>query len=264
MVESYFGLLEYVANKGDDVVSQYGPTKEMMGLQINAEAGEMIRRDNINYSIGYMEAVQIVAGIYNHQALQVLAPNAALQLFTIQMAYGPRITLQAEKCLAKLLEDPGTRQAIAYIGRPEDGPTGHQPCTTTLQWLLREETLFCQASMRSLDLVKGLPYDLMMFSAMTQVLAHCLGVEAGYTEVTAASAHIYEQDLERRGKVSDRRFRLAEGLPRDFGQIRQMAQGVANEPLWLELGTSTSGWARAKGMKHFVPIALFTEVVDHD
>lgn len=250
MIPPYPAVLEDTKKVGTWQTSQHGQTMECLLTQVISDPGEMIRRTNINYSIGYMEALQIIAGVYNIQAMVEVAPNASHKLFTLPMAYGPRLAVQMPRIVEKLRSDPDTRQAIAFIGKPEDGATNEQPCTTTLQWLYRGGQLVCIASMRSLDLIKGLPYDLMMFHAMTMTLAHCLEANPGPVCLTAASAHIYQQDLDREAvNSSGRVMSLAGGLPREWREIQAIAQ---------EQVVDRSVWRKADGMKHVIP-PLFEE-----
>lgn len=253
MQPEYPALLDAVNLYWPPVMSQHGMTKEELAYQVTFEAGEMPRRDNINHGIGHMEALQLIAGVYNHHALKVVAPNAALKMFTIQMAYGPRVTLQMERIIEVLTRDPNTRQAVVFIGKPEDGPTGHQPCTTQIQFLIREGYTHAVVSMRSWDLVFGLPYDGQMFGALCQVVARCTGTLAGNVTVTAGSAHVYERHFGIQAKISNRRFQLADAVPLNFSAIREMAQDhvyyAGQEPYWH----------KADGMKHMVP-SMFTEV----
>lgn len=252
MTPSYPDLLQVISDIGIYQPSQHGITREVLLMQVISEAGELERRDNINYSIGYMEGMQLIAGVYNIAAMIEVAPNASHKLFTLPMAYGPRLATQMPNIVEKLRQDPDTRQAIAFIGKPEDGQTNNQPCTTTLQWLLRKDHVVCVGSMRSWDLIKGLPYDLMMFHMATAAVAHCLGVKPGPVCVTAGSGHIYERDAERKARMSSGRvLTIREDMPREWVALQSLAQ----EMVW-----NTQSWNAAQGMRHIVP-PMFEETL---
>lgn len=256
MQPTYSDLLDQVKTEGAMQPSAHGPTKELLAEQYTLGPGEMLRRDNINYTIGYIEALQLIAGVYDRLIYQELAPNSQHILFTINMAYGPRVTLQVPRVIKALQEDIHTRRAIIFVGKPEDGPTGDQPCTTSLQFIARGHRLNTVASMRSNDLVKGLPYDGMMFSALNMAIARELEVYPGNTIITAGSAHIYERDVDRQAKDSDRVFILREeAIPgKTFSALRDEAQRQLKNP---------KEWIRAEGMRHLVP-PLFREIVFAD
>lgn len=244
MFPDYSHLLDAALNGGSPAPSRHGGTSELLDVTVESYPGEMVRRDNINYNIGYVEALAMVAGVYETNALKLLAPNSQHVLFTINMAYGPRVTLQLPRVIEKLRDDPWTRQAIVFVGKPEDGATNDQPCTTTLQYLLRDGYLRCSARMRSWDLVKGLPYDLMMFHAVNAVVAHCVGAQPGPVTVCAASAHVYDRDAGREAKEATRRLVLAPDAPTTFEEIREEAQRQLLLPL---------DWPRAENARHQVP-----------
>lgn len=251
MIPNYPELLLIAVEHGRHQPSQHGPTTESLLLQVISAPGEMERRTNIHYSIGYMEALQLIAGVYNIHAMIEVAPNASHKMFTLPMAYGPRVAMQLPRIIDKLRVQPDTRQAIVFIGKPEDGATNDQPCTTTLQFLVRGGELVCIVSMRSWDLIKGLPYDLMMFHAVNAAVAHCINVMPGHVAVTAASGHIYEKDSGREARAEvERRFELAHGLPREWKELQEIAQAQV---------LATHDWLPGQGMKHRVP-PMFREL----
>jgi hypothetical protein len=254
MRPEYATLLQDVADNGESINSRFGPTKEMLGLSYTIDPGEMLRRNNINYTIGFIEALQLIAGVFDPHMYRKLAPNSQHVLFTINMAYGPRTTLQVPRIIEALREDHDTRQAILFIGKPEDGPTGDQPCTTTIQFLVRGFRVYSFVSMRSNDLIKGLPYDAMMFSALNMVIAHCLELYPGPVKISTGSAHIYERDLGREAKDTTRRFELVPGISKNFASIRDTAQLCMAD---------TEAWSPGvEGGKYLVPPLFIDSMID--
>jgi thymidylate synthase len=98
---------------------------------------------------------------------------------------------QLDRIVDELGARASSRQAVLYVGRPWETCTDGLPCTSTIQFLRRLDGLHCVVSMRSWDLILGLPYDLMMFGGLQQVVAGCLGESLGDLIVTAGSAHVY-------------------------------------------------------------------------
>lgn len=218
---TYEGLVGMIVDMGSIVPSRYGDTYEAIGLQVRLAGGQMFHRKRINYGIGWMEALQLIAGTWDAERLRVVAPNADHSLFTDQMAYGPRVTLasreqptasgsylneyllqpaidQFERVVATLVEDPNSRQAVAFIGRPWELCSSDLPCTLSMQFMVRNQTLKMIVTMRSWDLLKGFPYDVMMFSAVHQMMASILtNYATGALVISAGSTHVYQNDLEK-------------------------------------------------------------------
>jgi len=56
--------------------------------------GEVFTRPGGNINIGFVELLQFISGMFDIEPFRVVAPNARLDLFTHQSAYGPRVTAQ--------------------------------------------------------------------------------------------------------------------------------------------------------------------------
>lgn len=213
-------ITDHVGRFVDDVIvrgrvipSRYGPSYEILGGRFETTSGLLVTRKGINYSLGWMELLQLVAGVYDIKQLKRVAPGANHSLFTEQMAYGPRINNRMRSILQALQKDPDTRQAVLFVAKPEDGPTSNLPCTLTIQFLMRYAKLNAIVSMRSWDLCRGLPYDLMMFSGLLEIVARCLGAPTGKLIVQAGSAHVYLDQLDKVPYPSGKGWRFTENSP---------------------------------------------------
>lgn len=193
LTEPPIPLVREVMQFGQEVPSRYGMTREMIGGRFECQNGILVDRPGINYSLGWMELLQLVAGVYDLKAIQRVAPQADHSLFTPKMAYGPRVSTQIIDAIAALKKTPLTRQAVLFVGKDHDGMTADLPCTLTIQFLMRKDKLNCFVAMRSWDLCLGLPYDIMMFQGLQAIIARCVGVFAGQLVVTAGSTHIYHE-----------------------------------------------------------------------
>jgi hypothetical protein len=223
-----------LALHGDAVGSRYGQTLEALGLVVRSEPGELPRRRGINRRLGWAEALMVIGGTFDAEVLKAVAPRADHSLFTGPMAYGPRLRDQLPVLLQKLREDPVTRQAAVFVGSKFDGPTNAQPCTSSISFLQRAGYLHAFVAMRSWDLLTGLPYDLMVFHALTAALARCLrypapdgeAVKPGIVQVQAASAHVYvEKNVATSVPLgSTIRFKLAGSLPHRWEALVERAK----------------------------------------
>jgi thymidylate synthase len=111
-------------------------------------------------------------------------------------AYGPHIRAQWQRTVDRLTADPDTRQAVIEIPRPR-GATKDEPCTLSLQFLLRGGKLNLIATMRSSDVWLGVPYDLFSFTQLQNALAGQLGVGRGWCALNTGSSHLYERDVDK-------------------------------------------------------------------
>lgn len=116
-------------------------------------------------------------------------------------AYGPKIVDQMGHIVDVLEKDNDSRQAVLNIWRERPGGSKDIPCTTNMQFLIRDNKLDMVTTMRSHDLILGFTYDVFTFSMVAmsiKLLLHTRGIEVelGDLYVTAGSMHIYERHFE--------------------------------------------------------------------
>jgi thymidylate synthase len=123
---------------------------------------------------------------------------------TLRGAYGPRLfpngqPNQFEQVLNLLKHKPTTRRAVIQLFSSEDISIGTEykeiPCTTTIQFMIRDNLLECFTTMRSNDAFKGLPHDIFCFTMIQEMIARCLNLEIGTYHHFVSSLHIYEVDV---------------------------------------------------------------------
>jgi len=121
----------------------------------------------------------------------------------LEGAYGPRLLAmrghinQLDSIHALLTRKPGSRRAVIQLFNAEDIATDHNeiPCTTSLQFHLREGMLHMSVTMRSNDAYWGLPHDVFCFTMLLEMMARRLGVEVGEYHQYVGSMHIYDKHL---------------------------------------------------------------------
>lgn len=127
-------------------------------------------------------------------------------------AYGPKILDQLDYVAAKLVADPGSRQAGLTIWRENPPETKDVPCTVAIFFSIRGTQLNCHVFMRSSDAWLGVPYDVFNFSMLSHLVCCMVNTKtwelnANSTEerilytpgtlyLTAASSHIYAEHFE--------------------------------------------------------------------
>ena len=97
---------------------------------------------------------------------------------------------------AKLLkDDPDTRHALIQIPIMPYRAKKDTPCTSHIQFFVRENKLFATVYMRSCDVCCGFPYDIFQFTMWQIEMSKKLGIECGWMRFTAGSLHVYEEDF---------------------------------------------------------------------
>lgn len=110
---------------------------------------------------------------------------------------------QLEKVIQLLKKDPSSRRAVININTPNVFviETNDEPCTIAIQFLIRDNKLYCTAMMRSNDIWFGFPYDVAFFTELQKYIAMRLEIECGSYTHFATSLHMYEKDKKQIEKV---------------------------------------------------------------
>jgi len=90
--------------------------------------------------------------------------------------------------------------------------------------------------MRSLDVVLGLPVDVIMFGGLTRAMASCLGAVPGKVTITAGSAHVYRAAIVW-GKVP-----LHPGPVRSFA-LTDEQHATTNWRAWIKKAIDDADWS---------------------
>ena len=117
---------------------------------------------------------------------------------TVYGGYGPRLFAwrghdQLRNVIELLKERPTSRRAVIQIFDAEDIADPHieVPCTTTLQFFVRDERLDMVTTMRSNDAYFGLPHDVFCFTMLQEIVARSLDRDIGIYRHFVGSLHIY-------------------------------------------------------------------------
>lgn len=132
---------------------------------------------------------------------------------TVYGAYGPRIKNkdginQFENIIQILKTNEQTRKAVIQLFDAKDivAKKKEVPCTSTLQFFIRDDKLHMITSMRSNDIFLGLPHDIFAFTFIQELIARKLGKELGEYHHAVGSMHLYDQHRDKA------KLYLAEGL----------------------------------------------------
>ena len=101
---------------------------------------------------------------------------------------------QWDWCKKLLTDDCNTREAVINIKPIQMYETKDVVCTIALNFYIRDNKLHLTTYMRSNDAVKGLTYDVFMFTFLQELMAKELNVELGTYNHVVTNLHIYERD----------------------------------------------------------------------
>lgn len=112
---------------------------------------------------------------------------------------------QLGKCIDLLLKDPTSRRAVININVPNENviETKDEPCTVSIQFLVRDNKVHCTVYMRSNDIWFGFPYDVVFFTELQRIVADMVNAELGTYTHLVGSLHMYDRDEEKVKKVVD-------------------------------------------------------------
>ena len=186
----YQRYIRTIKNNGTVRIPRGLPIISYPNVTFVTNVGLTYRRVGDNPLIGFMEGLQSLAGVFEHDQIVRIAPHAKLDLFTAQSAYGPRITNQLPEVIYELTKDTHSRRAVVLFGDPNE-PLESRPCTTSMQFRIEKYMMNTYVTMRSSDAVWGLPYDLIQFSIIAAAVGQCVRYPANKLIINIGDAHIY-------------------------------------------------------------------------
>lgn len=203
--EALFVAAKAVLAKGASVFPRGLETKELRHFSVIVEDPRdwAPAKMNAQWSpmIAAAEALQLIGGFSDPKWANPRVPS--LMAFTnddgeFDGAYGPRLGLVFHEVVTRLKTDHDTRQAIVPIYNFEDGQrkaSKDYPCTLSLHFLIRNNALDLDVTMRSNDVNWGLKHDLSQFMLLQSTLAELLGIDVGIYSHTANSMHLYAESF---------------------------------------------------------------------
>lgn len=230
--------------------SRSGPVREYLHcsllLRNPRQRWILSRQPAINPAFAIAEIVWILQGrndaafpnFWNPQL-----PRFAGHGETYHGAYGHRLRCnlgfdQIERAYKTLAANPDSRQVVMQIwdgqldmpnldGTPRDSDI---PCNVASLLKVRNGKLELLQIMRSNDIFRGTPHNIVQFASLQEVMAGWLGLEVGSFVLIADSLHMYEHDLEQ--------FRIAEENPTVFNDDILSIPKSAFDPMLLALGSA--------------------------
>lgn len=170
------------------------------------------RQPSINPAFAIAEVVWILQGRNDSAFLNYWNPQLPKHSGcgeTYYGAYGHRLRSnlgfdQIEGAYRTLAADPSSRQVVLQLwdgqkdmpnldGSPRDSDI---PCNVVAMLKVRDGKLELLQIMRSNDIFRGTPHNIIQFTCLQEVMAGWLGLEVGSFVLVADSLHMYEHDSE--------------------------------------------------------------------
>lgn len=230
--------------------SRSGPVREFLHcsllLRNPRQRWILSRQPAINPAFAIAEVIWILQGrndaafpnFWNPQL-----PRFAGRGETYHGAYGHRLRCnlgfdQIERAYSALAANPDSRQVVMQLwdgqldmpnldGTPRDSDI---PCNVVGLLKVRNGKLELLQIMRSNDIFRGTPHNIVQFTSLQEVMAGWLGLEVGSFVLIADSLHLYERDLEQ--------FHIAETSPTVFNDDTLSLPKSAFDPMLLALGSA--------------------------
>lgn len=191
-----------------------GETTEMLHVCLSIKRPRQrwvcCREPVISPAFSFAELITIMNGC---DAARVINPwNAALPRYQGQYelypgAYGARLRKkfgfdQLHRAYEAFLHNPDSRQVVLEIWKPDlDLPfnrgipnTDDIPCNICSLLKIRDKKLYWTQIMRSNDIFLGLPYNLLQFTSLQEIIAGWLDLELGEYMHISDSMHMYNSN----------------------------------------------------------------------
>jgi len=213
----YPKLIRSIIENGKPAGPRGMPVREIydVGFKINDGCATIITSPHRKVNMAYM-AIEMLGLLrhgkknvepylwYNSQMAKYLNPKTG----EWDGSYATRLTTydQMRKVYKILKADPHSRRAILSFYNPahdkELASLDHS-CTLNLIFRLRDGKLHLTSTMRSNDVMLGVPYDFSQFSFLLSVLACWLEVGVGTFYYFVANLHAYEKDIAKLKIIAD-------------------------------------------------------------
>jgi Thymidylate synthase len=176
-------------------------TDSMIVIQHPEDAVPLHTNRKMNMAIGAAEYCQLLAGVSSLAQLDLASGGRFTQFSDgglLRGAYGPKVSHQLTRVTELLSGDPDTRQAVVSVWdhrtSQSAGEVQDTPCTVSMQFRIRRDSLEMTVIMRSSDAWLGIPYDWFMFTRLQMTMAWALSLPCGSFTFFAGSLHLYERD----------------------------------------------------------------------
>lgn len=249
LVRGYVETVDYIMEHGEEVAPDGKLTVEVLAMTLvlpgDSDMLPFGTGRKVNRALAAEDALQVIGGFSSLPRFERINPNMVnyTDQHSFHGAYGPRIRPQMDNVIRRLREDPASRRAVVTIWDPlRDGNTegmSNYPCTTELQFMVREGKVDCHTTMRANDVWHGLAYDAFVFNQLQRTVANVLRRPVGVYYHHATSLHVYEKQWDEAGKLDRDGGDASDPLPnglQSFDDARYIADHTSDLEVHYDYG----------------------------
>lgn len=190
--EAWERSLKLIGTYGNQKLSDYDERQlELMNLSI------IVRDEDLEHPsmVGELGITKDELDLYAASLLSKEKPN------DLQYTYGERLRNyenidQLQYLIDTLQKKMYSRRAVAVLWNPTiETLVDEVPCIDLYQAIVQDNKLYMIAYLRANDVYNGFPRNIYGVLKIQDVLCHALGVEKGYINTIAGSAHVYERNF---------------------------------------------------------------------
>lgn len=212
--EEWLKTVNKILKEGETYNPRGLKTKEILNNHtcINMNYPILTLKDRkLGYKFMFREAWWILSGHNDVASIKDFSKNISNfsnDKHFFDGAYGPRVVEQLRYIVDTLYKDNDTRQAVLTIWKQNPRESKDIPCTISIQWFIRNNTIYCVDTMRSSDIWLGWPYDVFNFTMLTGYIMLLLrdrglnNLKLGNLYLNAGSQHLYEPNFEAAKKIN--------------------------------------------------------------
>jgi thymidylate synthase len=206
----YLQLIESISTEPEYIVKPRGfEIKENINVTVLLKNPKnsllTLTERKMNYAFAIIEKMEYASGETQPDRLGFYNKNFASfknKFGYFDGSYPERLNYWFRHIYETLKADPDSRQAVMTIYGIQDRHESKDiPCTSVLQFFLRDNKLHLAVYMRSNDLLWGVPYDTNGFCFLLEIMAAMLNVGVGTYTLHAGSMHIYTEREEQLTKL---------------------------------------------------------------
>lgn len=206
--EDYSTLIKSVCRHGERIQGRNGKVRQITGTQIRAHLAEgfpIVTGKKVFPKSMFIETDWMLKGDTNIKFLN----DNGVHIWDkwadgngdLGYVYGKQLVdfngiNQLKKLVEGLKASYNSRRHLVTMWNPlELDDMALPPCHYSFQIITYPAKMDLVVSMRSLDLFVGLPYDIVMYSAILSSLCKELNKKPGEVIINAAACHIYEEHI---------------------------------------------------------------------
>ena len=193
--ETYATLLKDANILGFAESHRHQPTHSLPAI-IFKTTGHNVYRPGFNSTLAQLEGFQLIAGYTDREALELAAPKTFADGYFdgTNVEYGE---MYAKLVIERLEEGIHKSRQCVIFGATNDDQSTDMPCAPAIHLQLIQGVFVVTVFQRSWDLIRGLPYNVVMWLMAGTAWRHLIGAKELEVRFLASNPHVYVNDIYR-------------------------------------------------------------------